>query len=85
MSQKMHRDLKQALQPYMFVLKEGQQFDKNCLDYTLLMLHMNCLEVIQSPSAEYVAALTSSHDKAFIPAKPPENGEKQALPSPVSN
>ncbi len=46
---KMHRDLKQIIHPYMFVLKEGKGIGQNPLDYSLMMLHVNCLEVLKTP------------------------------------
>lgn len=49
MSQRIHKDLKQILHPYMFVLKEGVEFQNDCLNYSLMMLHVNCLEVLGSP------------------------------------
>lgn len=49
MTQKIQKDLKQILHPYLFVLKEGMQFRENCLDYSLIMLHVNCQEVLPSP------------------------------------
>lgn len=49
MSHKMHKDLRHILHPYMFVLREGREFHENLLDYSLMMLHVNCLEVMESP------------------------------------
>lgn len=51
MSQKMNKALKQILHPYMFVLKEGVEFREDCLDYSLMMLHVNCLEILASPNS----------------------------------
>ena len=49
MTQRVHKDLKQIVHPYIFVLKEGVEFREDCLDYSLMMLHVNCLEVLASP------------------------------------
>jgi hypothetical protein len=37
------------IHPYQFVLKEGQDMGKNCLDYSLLLLQVTCHEIIKSP------------------------------------
>ena len=49
MSSRLHKDLKQILHPYFFVLKEGREIGNDFLDYTLVMLHANCVEVIRTP------------------------------------
>ncbi len=49
MSSKLHQDLKQIVHPFMFVLKEGKAIGNDLLDYSLMMLHVNCLEVIKTP------------------------------------
>lgn len=43
------KDLKVILHPYLFVLKEGQEINKDFLDYSLLMLQVSCPETIRSP------------------------------------
>jgi hypothetical protein len=48
MSSPIDRDLKMILHPVIFVLKEGQEFKQNLLDYSLLMLHVTS-ETIKSP------------------------------------
>lgn len=35
--------------PYIFALKEGQYFSNDLMDYSLLLLHRDCSEVIKSP------------------------------------
>lgn len=55
MAPRIHKDLKQILHPYMFVLKEGVEFPNDCLNYSLLMLHVNCLEVLGSPAMSAAA------------------------------
>lgn len=47
MPPKTSKDLKQMLQPYLFVLKEGKSIKEDLLDYSLLMLHVHCMEVIK--------------------------------------
>ena len=44
----MNKSLKQMFYPYIFALKEGPNFDKNFLSYSLLMMQINN-EVLQSP------------------------------------
>jgi hypothetical protein len=73
MTQRMHKDLKQMLHPYMFVLKEGVEFPEDCFDLSLMMLHVNCLEVLESPKVSPVivelqappVAITQSSQVAF--------------------
>lgn len=45
------RDLPLGLicHPYLFALKEGQQIRHDMMDFSLLLLHRNCTEVIRSP------------------------------------
>lgn len=43
------KDLKMILHPYAFILKGGREFNKNLLDYNLMLLQMNCPETIRSP------------------------------------
>lgn len=49
MTSRLQRDLKQILHPYLFVLKEGKAMANDLLDYSLMMLHVNCREVIRTP------------------------------------
>lgn len=35
--------------PYMFALQEGGKINNNLMDYSLLLLHRHCSEVILSP------------------------------------
>jgi hypothetical protein len=42
------KQLKQLLHPYVFVLKEGKGFSRDCMSYDLMMLHINN-EIIKSP------------------------------------
>lgn len=49
MHQKPSHPLKNILHPYIFVLKEGQKFQKDLLDYSLTMLFIHSTETIKSP------------------------------------
>ncbi|MDP1835846.1 MAG: hypothetical protein Q8K75_07960 [Chlamydiales bacterium] len=49
MPSKTQKELKQMLQPFVFVLKEGSEIKEDLLDYALMMLHVHCLEVIKKP------------------------------------
>jgi hypothetical protein len=49
MNQKHNEMMLKSLHPYLFVLKEGTTFHKNCLDYSLLMLQVTNAEIIRSP------------------------------------
>jgi hypothetical protein len=51
MPNKENKNLSQLLYPYMFMLKEGPEFKKDFLDYSLLILHTKS-ETIPSPKAE---------------------------------
>lgn len=85
MSQRMHKDLRHILHPYMFLLREGQAFHEDLFDYSLMMLHVNCLEVMESPrvvasapsqattSATLLAAETSDAPAAIASTAPPSN------------
>lgn len=50
MSSYFPKDFKQLLHPYAFILKEGLEIQEDLLDYSLVMLHINCREVIKTPS-----------------------------------
>lgn len=73
MSYKLHKDLGQIVHPYMFVLKEGPDFKADYLDYSLMMLHVNCLEVFPSPRFDPVVATVSKAAIANL-AHTPEQG-----------
>ena len=49
MSTESQNALKTLLHPYIFVLKEGRKINKDFLDYSLMMLHINSRETIKSP------------------------------------
>ena len=49
MSSSYSNDLKPMLHPYAFVLKEGKEIKEDLLDYSLVMIHINCREVIKKP------------------------------------
>ena len=49
MPTRLNQEIKQMLFPYQFVLKEGPEFDKNFMNYSLLMLQINN-EVISGQS-----------------------------------
>lgn len=49
MPAKDNKNLSHMLYPYMFMLKEGPEFKKNFLDYSLLILHTKS-ETIRSPA-----------------------------------
>ncbi len=73
MSSKTHSDLKQILHPYLFVLKEGKTIGDDFLDYSLIMLHVNCTEVLQSPRVpESKLALAPPQHGMLLPKQEPE-------------
>ena len=45
----MNQNAKVNPSPLVFVLKEGEEIKNNYLDYSLLLLHTNCLEALSSP------------------------------------
>jgi hypothetical protein len=47
-----NKDLKLILHPYIFVLKEGHTIQNDLLDYSLIMLQVNCHEIIKSPKTK---------------------------------
>lgn len=47
------KQLKLLLHPYVFVLKEGKCFSKDCMSYDLMMLQVSN-EIIKSPSSVLV-------------------------------
>ncbi len=55
-----NKDLQAILHPYLFVLKEGGDIEKNLLDYSLLMLHVSAPEVIHSPGSSKVMNFLST-------------------------
>jgi len=66
MSSQFSNDLKPMLHPYAFILKEGEEIKEDLLDYSLVMIHVNCREVIKTPregkpSLEDVPLLTQTH------------------------
>ncbi len=83
MSSKTHKDLKQILHPYLFVLKEGKEISDDYLDYSLLMLHVNCTEILHAPKipkrelplkaskAEVAPALQETEQERIALAIPP--------------
>lgn len=84
MSERLRKSLKQILHPYMFVLKEGAEFQQDYLDYSLMILHINCLEVFKSPSpesSEILSSLTVQRAKS-APAQPPLEQADLATPPP---
>ncbi len=42
-------DITMVCFPFMFALREGIEFDKNLMGYTLLLLQRTCAECIKSP------------------------------------
>jgi hypothetical protein len=50
MTPKYHETMLKNLHPYLFVLKEGNAFHDNYLDYSLLMLQVTNTEIIRSPN-----------------------------------
>jgi hypothetical protein len=38
------------LHPYIFVLKEGKEINKNFLDYSLLLLQVGQVDILPSPN-----------------------------------
>ncbi len=50
------------LYPYMFMLKEGPEFKKDFLDYSLLILHTTS-ETIRSPSSKKIDVKEKSNPK----------------------
>lgn len=49
MANRNSRGLKNLVQPYVFVLKEGTEIKEDYMDYSLLMLQVNCHETLRSP------------------------------------
>jgi hypothetical protein len=83
MTYKLHNDLRQIVHPYMFVLKEGQDFHSDCLDYSLMLLHVNCLETFPSPRFEQIAATISRSAIANLAHSAPEQSEVSQVFQPV--
>ncbi len=52
MASKNSKDLRLLLHPYIFVLKEGNEINKDLLNYSLLMLHVSCPETLKSPEKQ---------------------------------
>lgn len=50
MQRRSRRDLSLLLHPYMFVLKEGSAIQKDPLNFSLMILKVNCPEVLKSPN-----------------------------------
>ncbi len=44
------------LHPYIFILKEGKEIQRNFLDYTLLLLQVGQPDVLSSPRSPYKAS-----------------------------
>lgn len=38
-----------SLNPYLFILKEGVEIKDDLLDYSLMILNVNCREIMKSP------------------------------------
>lgn len=49
MKQFQPKPLNPFLHPYIFVLKEGTEFQQNCLDYSLLLLQVGQPDTLRSP------------------------------------
>lgn len=53
MAEQNQKDISLLLHPYLFVLKEGKEFQEDYLDYSLHMLMLNCPETIKSPEKRH--------------------------------
>ncbi|MBA2726798.1 MAG: hypothetical protein H0U49_01315 [Parachlamydiaceae bacterium] len=62
MPTKDNKNLSHMLYPYMFMLKEGPEFKKDFLDYSLLILHTTS-ETIRSPSSKKIDVKEKSNPK----------------------
>lgn len=49
MASQLKENLKRNLNPYIFALKEGKKIRNNFLDYSLLLIHVQNVEIIRSP------------------------------------
>jgi hypothetical protein len=58
MTSKPSQHLKSILHPYIFVLKEGETFKKDFLDYSLMMLYVHSIETISSPAEDFDKIVT---------------------------
>ena len=67
----MNKELKQMLYPYMFVLKEGPEFDNDSLSYSLLMLQVNT-ETLQSPKQIKKIKKTANSELDMLRASIPQ-------------
>lgn len=46
---KVRKDLKNIIYPYLFVLSEGEEINENPLDFQLMMFHASSQELLPSP------------------------------------
>lgn len=48
--------------PYFFALKEGNEIQKNKIDYSLLLLQRQCIEVVESPKRSSSSKKGRTHE-----------------------
>lgn len=63
MKSKYSQNLKNLVYPYQFALKEGENITTDSLDYSLMMLQVDCSEVIRSPKPSVRVSNRKSLDK----------------------
>jgi hypothetical protein len=56
MDNNFRKQLKVLLHPYAFVLKEGQGIKGDLMDYSLLILQLDCCDRLKSPSLHHLLA-----------------------------
>jgi len=78
----MDKQLDAFLHPYLFVLKEGKGFKENMLDYSLLMLHVRCHEIIKTPKQLSTTIQTNSKNSNPIKEITPKLPQKLTPPLP---
>ena len=64
MPSRIHQELKQMFHPYFFVLKEGSSIGTDLLDYSLMMMHTHCREILKSPrpASQEIAVMQHAAD-----------------------
>ena len=84
MSSRIQRDLKQILHPYLFVLKEGKTIGDNLLDYSRIMLHVHCHEVIKTPKGSQadVPMMPRRAEEVVAPAPDSDLSNRKIVPRP---
>lgn len=79
MTFKSSKDLKMILHPYAFILKGGEKFDKNLLDYQLMIVQMSSPETIKSPPHSRQVKLNTGKTFSLAKKAPPEKKKPKML------